>query len=394
MTTPDPSAGGSRRPGWHALSVSQRQADVARWLDRPVADLRQTLEGGLSQSLAARFSENVIGRLALPLSVAPNFVIDGVDRLVPMATEEPSVVAAASHGALVARRAGGFATEVDPPLVAGQILLRVDDPLRCAARVEQAAPALLAVAREHGASMVARGGGPRSLHVRTLSSSPGAAGLIVVDLLVDVRDAMGANAVNALAEALAPVVAARAGGAAVAAILSNLCDERRVRVRLELPEGALGRSPEHDAQACAAVETLSRWAQLDPYRAATHNKGIFNGIDAVLLATGNDWRAVEAGAHAFAARHGSYGPLCRWHVPPSGGLVGELELPLAVGVVGGATTAHPTARLALEILGATGAAPLAAAAACAGMACNLSALRALGGEGIQCGHMRLHRRRG
>ncbi|HEV7555315.1 MAG TPA: hydroxymethylglutaryl-CoA reductase, degradative, partial [Kofleriaceae bacterium] len=320
-----------------------------------------------------------------PFAVAVNFRIDDRDVIVPMAIEEPSVVAAASNAARLAHPRG-FTTQVSAPLMIGQIQITdIDRVDAAAAAVRAATPQLLADARRLVPRLAERGGGPVGIEVRTLASSGLDGGVIVVHLQVDCRDAMGANLVNSLCEALADRIATLAHGRAGLRILSNLTDGRTVTARCMIPDAAM------QADVRKAVAAASRFAEQDPYRAATHNKGIMNGVDAVLVATGQDWRAVEAGAHAFAALSGRYRPLAVWR-EVDGALVGELVMPLAVGTVGGALRCHPGARLALTIAGVDHADRLASIAACAGLATNLAALRALATEGIQRGHMSLHAR--
>ncbi|MBE7447833.1 MAG: hydroxymethylglutaryl-CoA reductase, degradative [Kofleriaceae bacterium] len=388
----------SRLPGLYTLTVAERRQRVAEAAGIDLGELA-ALDGGLSEDDAAGMIENVLGRYALPFAVATNFTVDGADALVPMVVEEPSVVAAASNAARMVRAAGGFTTRVSPPVVTGQIqLTHVDDVDGATAALTEAAPALLARARELSPRLCARGGGPQAGRARVLARPPGPdGGVVVVHLDVDCRDAMGANLVNTLCERLAEPVAhaaAPAGGPRPRVglrILSNLSDQRTVRVTCVAADDALADARCPGPAVRAAIAAASRFAELDPYRAATHNKGVMNGVDAVLVATGQDWRAVEAGAHAFAARTGAYRPLAVWREVP-GGLAGELELPLAVGTVGGALHVHRGARLALRLAGADDAPRLAALAAAAGLACNLAALRALATDGIQHGHMALHAR--
>ncbi len=382
----------SRLPGLYTLTVAERRRQVAAAAGLEVADLAD-LDGGLGDDDAAGMIENVLGRHALPFAVATNFTIDGVDALVPMVIEEPSVVAAASNAARMVRDAGGFTTEVAPAIVTGQIqLTQIADVDVAAAALADAAPMLLARARALSPRLCARGGGPLAVTARVLARPPGPdGGVIVVHLDVDCRDAMGANLVNTLCERLAEAVAHVASGRVGLRILSNLSDRRTVRVTCRAPDAALGDSRCPGPAVRAAIAAASRFAELDPYRAVTHNKGVMNGVDAVLVATGQDWRAVEAGAHAFAARSGAYRPLAVWR-EDGDGLVGELVLPLAVGIVGGALHAHRGARLALRLAGVATASRLAAIAAAAGLACNLAALRALATDGIQRGHMALHAR--
>jgi hydroxymethylglutaryl-CoA reductase len=345
--------------------------------------------GGLSLEAADGMIENVIGTYALPFAVAVNFCLDGEDVLVPMAVEEPSIVAAASNAARMARPAG-FTTEISAPIMIGQIqVTHIADVDAAMIDLAAAAPELLADARRLVPRLAERGGGPVALEPRLLARSGPDGGMLVVHLHVDCRDAMGANLVNTLCEALAERVATTARGRAGLRILTNLTDGRTVTVRCFIADDCL--DSEAGADVREAIAAASRFAELDPYRAATHNKGIMNGVDAVLVATGQDWRAVEAGAHAFAARSGRYAPLAVWSAVV-GGLAGELTMPMAVGTVGGALHNHPAARLALELAGVDHADRLAALAGAAGLATNLAALRALATEGIQRGHMALHAR--
>jgi hydroxymethylglutaryl-CoA reductase len=380
----------SRLPGFYRLPVAERRRRLLAATGLAAEQLTALEAGALSLEAADGMIENVVGTYALPFAVAVNFRVDGVDALIPMVVEEPSVVAASSNAAKMTLPAG-FTTAASAPIMIGQIQITdVDDVDAGAAAIRAASAALLDEARRQLPRLHLRGGGPVALTVRILARPPGPdGGMLVVHLHVDCRDAMGANLINTLCEALADQVAALAGGRPCLRILSNLTDERTVTVRCSLDDAALG-----GAEVRAAIAAASRFAELDPYRAATHNKGIMNGVDAVLVATGQDWRAVEAGAHAFAARGGSYGPLAVWRERASGpgGLDGELVMPLAVGTVGGALHVHPGARLALAIAGVDSAERLAALAGAAGLATNLAALRALATEGIQRGHMSLHAR--
>lgn len=391
---PEPAVPGrsSRLPGFYRLSLDQRRAALTDqgWLTpegaRMLADA-----AGFTETVADTLSENVVGVHGLPLAVGLNFVVNGLPRVAPMSVEEPSVVAAASHAARVVRDAGGFLAETDPPLMIAQIqLLEVPDFEAARARLEEARPTLIEQANANIAPMVRRGGGVRDLELRLLEQGPDGA-MAAVHLIVDTRDAMGANALNSLAEAMAAPLRALCGGRVGLRILSNLADRRRVRVSAKLPVSGIGHRGFSGEQVRDGIVAASRFAELDPYRACTHNKGIMNGVDAVVLATGNDWRAVEAGAHAWAARNGRYAPLAVW-TNEGGDLVGRLEMPLALGIVGGAARAHPGVRLALELAGVESAADLAKLAAAVGLASNFAALRALACEGIQSGHMALHAR--
>jgi len=396
---------GSRIPGFYKLSLAARRQAVSERAGVDLGDLVHALEqGGLDTATADKVVENVLGIYGLPFGIALNVRVNGVDRLVPMVVEEPSVIAAASNAARMVRHSGGFRAEVVESLMIGQVQITdIEQPSEAVARLEAAAPRLLELATKAVPNLVARGGGPRAIDVRDLGQR-----CIVLHVLVDCRDAMGANLVNTIAEALGPLTAEIAGGKLGLRILSNLCDRRRVHVTCRVHARELVSAPRSarsdewpapsergaDIDGIEVVDALvlaSRFAELDPYRATTHNKGIMNGIDAVVLATGNDFRAVEAGAHAYAARSGRYAPLAVWRRDGED-LVGELELPLALGIVGGTLRVHPTARLALKILALESAAELSMIAASVGLASNLSALRALATEGIQRGHMSLHAR--
>ncbi len=356
------------------------------------AQLSALAHGGIQADAADHMVENAIGVHSLPLGLGLNFVVNGRDVLVPMAVEEPSVVAGASFMAKLARAAGGFTASTDAPHMIGQMqLLDVKDLDAAAAALAAATPDLLAEAAQIDPVLLKLGGGPRELLVRRIDDSP-IGSFLVLHLVYDVRDAMGANAINTACERLAPRIEALTGGRVHLRILSNLADRRLARAActIKLSELAFGDfSAEHVRD--GIVEAWA-FAAADPYRAATHNKGVMNGIDAVVIATGNDWRAVEAGAHAYAARSGRYTSLTTWGVSPEGDLIGSLELPMAVGIVGGATKVHPTAQAALKLMGVTTAAQLAEIITAVGLAQNLAALRALATEGIQRGHMSLHAR--
>jgi hydroxymethylglutaryl-CoA reductase len=378
------SQGSSRIPGFYKLEVARRRRQIAELRGLTEDELALLDDGGLDVNTADGMVENVIGTYALPLGVALNFRVDDVDYLVPMATEEPSVIAAASNAAKMVRAGGGFRTEVSDPIMIGQIqLLDIADTAAARAALEGERDHILALAAEQVPRLVARGGGPTGVEVRVLAED-----MLVVHLLVDCRDAMGANLVNSMAEGIADELARIAGGRVGLRILSNLSDTRTAKVTATVPDSALG---DDGARVRRGVVEASRFASLDPYRAATHNKGIMNGVDAVLVATGNDWRSAEAGAHAYACRDGQYRPLAVW-TDDDGVLTGTMTLPLAVGTVGGALHLHRGARLALALLATDGAARLASVVASAGLASNLAALRALATDGIQRGHMSLHAR--
>jgi hydroxymethylglutaryl-CoA reductase len=369
--------------GFHKRSRADRLDLVARHARLTPAE-RKALgsAAGLGHGLAGSFIENAAGVFPLPLGLAVGFVVDGHQVVVPMAVEESSVVAAASHGAKMAAAGGGFTTEAGAPVTIGQVEVRdVDDPEAAARIVERNAGEWTRLANKSIPSMVKRGGGVVAIVARPLPDHR----RLVVHLHVDTRDAMGANTVNSLCESLGPPIAKAAGGRLGLRILSNLATERIVRARCNVPAALVG----GPAVVKAMVEA-NEFALADPYRAATHNKGILNGIDPVAIATGNDWRAVEAGAHAYAALGGRYKALTQYSRTKAGDLVVELALPISVGTVGGVTRLHPVAAVCLKVLGSPDATGLARIMAAVGLAQNLSAVRALSAEGIQAGHMALH----
>lgn len=383
----------SRLPGFHTLSVAERARLVAEFsgLADEEAALLASAEG-LPLAQADAMIENVIGVYGLPVGIATNMQVNGRDVLVPMAVEEPSVVAGLSFAARLVRQGGGFAASADEPRMIGQLqVLDLADPAAARLRLLAARGELLAVADAQDPVIVRLGGGARDLEVRLLPDSP-AGPMLAVHLIYDTRDAMGANAINTALEALAPYVERLSGGRVGLRILSNLADRRLARAWCTVPREELALEGLTPDQGVARLLEAHAFAVADPYRAATHNKGIMNGIDAVALATGNDWRALEAGAHAYAARTGRYLPLSTWERDAEGDLVGSIELPVVAGTVGGATRVHPLARLGLKILGVQGSQQLAEVLAAVGLGQNLAALRALAMEGIQRGHMKLHAR--
>lgn len=386
--------------GFYRLSVDERRRLAGEHFDIDVKQWDALFgHGGIDLATADKLVENVLGTYALPFGVAPNFVVNGKERWVPMVVEEPSVVAAASNAAKRVKRSGGFRSQLLDELMTVQIEVHdVADEARAAQRVAACSAELLELACKFVPGLVARGGGPRAIETRCLGQ-----GFMVTHLHVDCLDAMGANLVNAIAEGIGPRVAELAAGTLGLRILTNLSDRRRVLVECNVNATSLvqhksGEPPlegselvEKATQIAEAIEQASRFAELDPYRAATHNKGIMNGIDSVVIATGNDYRAVEAGAHAFAARTGKYSPLATWQ-RRGATLYGRMEVPLALGIVGGTLRLHAVARLALKLLRVESAGELAAVVAAAGLASNFSALRALATDGIQQGHMSLHAR--
>lgn len=346
----------------------------------------------LPLKIAEHMIENVIGVFPLPLGLVPGVCVNGKLYDVPMVIEEPSVVAAQAHAAKIARAAGGYRAESTEPIMIAQIqLVEVPDPLKAKQRIEDEQERIFARANEAMPGVVRRGGGMRGLRVRLLEDAQFHNTMVIVHYLIDTRDAMGANAINTVAEKTAPLLEELSGGEAVLRILSNYATERLARARVEIPAALLA-TPEFTGEEVAKrIEYASRMAELDPYRAATHNKGFMNGVDALLLATGNDFRAVEAGAHAYAARNGSYSALSTWRFR-EGVLVGEAELPMAVGIVGGQTRSHPWVPVLLRVLGVSSARELAELIVSVGLGQNFAALRALVTEGIQKGHMAMHAR--
>jgi len=352
-------------------------------------DDRRRLGGadGLDIETANRMIENAVCVFGLPLGVAANHLINGRDYLVPMVTEEPSVVAAASNAARLVREGGGFTADADPPLMIGQIqVIDVPNLTMAVSRLCEETPRLLEIARRMQPRMVARGGGAREIEVE-----PTADGSLGVHVIADVGDAMGANAINTLVEGLAPHVTAITGGVVNLRILSNLTDRRLARAKAAIPFEHLAVEGMTGETVARRIESASTFAAASPHRAATHNKGVMNGIDSVAIATGNDFRAIEAGAHAYAARNGRYGPLAVWKIEGDR-LVGTLELPLAVGTVGDRIRLNPLAELSLRVLAIESARELAGVIAAVGLGQNFAALRALATEGIQRGHMELHGR--
>jgi hydroxymethylglutaryl-CoA reductase len=375
----------SRLEGFYKLSVNERQHDIKQRCNLTDSEIAALTSGGLSPDLADRLIENVVGVHGLPLGIAANFQINGRDYLIPMAIEEPSVVAAASHAAKLVRNAGGFTASADAPLMIGQVqIVGIHDVDAARQKIVAARDEIIELANKNS-TLVPFGGGVRDFEIRTFPQTR-VGPMIVLHLIVDVRDAMGANSVNTACETIAPFLERLTGGRVVLRILSNLADKRLARASCKVKKEDIG------ADVVRNIVEAQTMAEIDPYRAATHNKGIMNGIDAVVVATGNDWRAIEAGAHAYAARNGQYRALTTWDRDANGDLVGALELPIVSGILGGTVNAHPLAKIALKILGVKTAPEFASVLACVGLAQNLGALRALAAEGINRGHMALHAR--
>ncbi len=377
----------SQISGFYKLNPKERMQivkDFAGLTDEEAHILQST--GSLKLELADRMIENVIGAMPVPLGIATNFLINGRDHLIPMAIEEPSVVAGASYAAKMARVKGGFFTSSTEPIMIGQIqVIGIDKPYEAKKALLAAKEDIIKKANEQDPMLVSVGGGTKDLNAKVIQTSTGP--MVITELHVDCRDAMGANAVNTMAEAVAPMIERITHGKVYLRIISNLATERLARARTVIAKEAVGGEEVVDG----IVEAYA-FAEADPYRAATHNKGILNGIIGVVIATCNDHRAVEAGAHAYAARSGHYGSLTVWEKNKDGDLEGSIELPMAVGIIGGATKVHPIAKIALKILGVKTARELGEILAAVGLAQNLAALRALAHEGIQRGHMSLHAR--
>jgi len=377
----------SQISGFYKLTPKERiklVKDFADLTDQEIDVLWST--GALEIELADRMIENVIGTFPLPLGIAMNFLINGKDYMVPMAIEEPSVVAAATYAAKMAREKGGFFTSSTDPVMIGQIqAIDILDPFAAKMKILTAKNEVLKKANEMDPLLVSVGGGAKDLDVKVIDTKSGP--MVITELHVDCRDAMGANAVNTMAEAVAPMIERLTGGRVYLRIISNLAVKRLARAYTVIPKETVGGEEIVDV----IVEAYN-FASADPYRAATHNKGILNGVIGVVIATGNDHRAIEAGAHAYAVKNGQYGPLSHWEKDSDGNLVGSIELPMAVGLIGGATKVHPTAKVAIKILGVKSANELGEIMTAVGLAQNLGALRALAHEGIQKGHMSLHAR--
>ena len=385
----------SRLSGFHKLPMDERLATVGRMFRLSEAELEQLRgSGSLDPLLANQMIENAVGTFSLPLGLGLNLKVNGRDHLVPMAVEEPSVVAAVSFAAKIVREAGGFTAEADESLMIGQVqVTRYGDPSEATEKILEAKEQLLALANSFHPAMVRRGGGAKDVEVRVLPAPEGPRGepLLIVHLLIDTQEAMGANLINTMAEGVAPLIEQLTGGKVYLRILSNLADRRLARAMCRIPVAALADFEMPGEDIAEGIAQASRFAQADPYRAATHNKGVMNGVDAVAIATGQDWRAIEAGAHAFACRDGQYRPLSTWFLE-EGHLVGRIELPLALGTVGGPIKVHPGVQVALKLMRTSGVREMAMVFAAVGLAQNFAALRALGSVGIQKGHMAMHAR--
>lgn len=385
----------SRLSGFHKLAVAERLGTVSR-MYRLSAEETHAIAGTstLTSELANTMIENAVGVFGLPMGLGLNLTVNGRDYVVPMVVEEPSVIAAVSFAAKIAREGGGFVAEADDPIMIGQVQVTgYGDPTEASKKLVAHKEQLLALANSFHPSMQVRGGGAKDVEVRVLPAPEGPRGepLLIVHLLVDTQEAMGANLINTMAEGVAPLVEQITGGKVYLRILSNLADRRLARASCRIPVAALADFDMSGEAIAEGIVQASRFAVADPYRATTHNKGIMNGVDSVAIATGQDWRAIEAGAHAFAARDGQYRPLSTWTLE-EGHLVGRLELPLAIGTVGGPIKIHPQVQAALKLLRTSSARELAMVMASVGLAQNFAAVRALGSVGIQKGHMAMHAR--
>lgn len=373
--------------GFYKLSPEERLRFVAEFahLEKAEIEILGT-SSALRMDAANRMIENVVGIMPVPLGIAMNFLVNGKDRLIPMAIEEPSVVAGVSNAAKMARSRGGFWTSSTRPLMIGQIqVVGCADLNQARASILASKEEILRKANEQDPVLVSKGGGAVDLEAKVIRTFVGP--MVIAQLLVDCLDAMGANAVNTMAEAVAPLIERLASGRVHLRIISNLADRRLARARVTVAGEAVG-----GVEVVDGIISAYAFAASDPYRCATHNKGVMNGVTAVVLATGNDTRAIEAGAHAYACRSGHYSPLTRWEKDANGDLFGEIEMPVAVGLIGGATAVHPVAKIVVKILGVKSARELGEVIAAVGLCQNLAALRALAAEGIQRGHMKLHAR--
>jgi hydroxymethylglutaryl-CoA reductase len=377
----------SEIPNFYKLSVAERMKLVKEFADLDSKEAKSIGSfSGLEPDTANRMIENVIGAIPVPLGVATNFLVNGKDYIVPMAIEEPSVVAAASNAAKMARKHGGFHTSNTGPVMIGQIqTVRIKDPFRARMDILAHRDELLKKANDQDPKLVSVGGGAKDLEVKVIETKKGQ--MVISELIVDCRDAMGANAVNTMAEAIAPDIERISKGRVFLRIISNLATKRLVRSAATFDTELLGGS-----DIAEGIVEAYAFADSDPYRCATHNKGIMNGVIASALAVGQDTRALEAGAHSYAARSGRYRSLTTYELDNDGNLVGTIEMPMAVGLIGGASAVHPVAKACVKILGVKSAIELAEVMASVGLAQNFAALRALSSEGIQRGHMKLHAR--
>lgn len=382
----------SRFPGFYKHDLSIRLDLLEQWYPLTTKEKWMLKRETLTPELADIMVENAIGVFGLPLGVAVNLKLNNRDYIVPMAVEESSVIAALSNSARLIRDHGQIIAKASEPIMFSQVqLVDVKNPEKAKKRILSRKLDLLRVANEQDPMLVQLGGGAKDIEIRIIDSLSGP--MVIVHIIVDCRDAMGANVVNTMAETLAPILAELAEGDAICKIVSNLSDRRMVHVRMEVAVDALARAGYSGEQAANRIVKAYHFAEADPYRATTHNKGIMNGIDPILIATGNDWRACEAGAHAYAARSGQYKPLSKFYRDNSGKLlIGEMDIPLALGIVGGVTSIHPGVKILLKLMKVKTSKQLAELAAAAGLLQNFTAVWTLATEGIQKGHMTLHAR--
>jgi hydroxymethylglutaryl-CoA reductase len=373
------------------LSPSERISHISKITHLSNYELSNLSEPNcLPLNTANVMIENVIGKIEIPLGIATNFRVNLKDYLIPMAIEEPSVVAAASNMAKVIRSSGGFTASSDEPIMRAQIqILNVAESAKVKLSQKKIQTQIIKLANSKDKTLIKLGGGCKAVEVHSFNDTK-VGPMIVLHLLVDVRDAMGANTINTMAETVSPLIEKITGGSVRLRILSNLADKRLATASVKIPFSKLGYHHFAGEEVANGIVEACALAEVDPYRAATHNKGIMNGIDSVVLATGNDWRAIEAGAHAWAARGGRYSSLTNWEIDGFGCLLGSIEIPIAVGLVGGATATHPTSKSCINLLGVRSSCEFGQVLAAVGLAQNLGALRALVTEGIQRGHMALH----
>jgi hydroxymethylglutaryl-CoA reductase len=384
----------SRIPGFYQLSIAERIAKLAEVYELSIEEVQAlSSHGALSLEQADKMIENAVGIFSLPIGIGANFLINGKEYLVPMAIEEPSVVAAASFGAKVIREAGGFVATSTDPVMIGQIqVVGCPDFAAAQAAIVAHHDELITLGNQLIPRMVERGGGMRAIETKLIGQDTPYGTMLILHVLIDTRDAMGANLINTTVEGMAPTIEKVTGGKVYLRILSNLADHRLAKARAVIPPHCLTTKTLTGEEVIEGIVQAQNFAILDPHRAVTHNKGVMNGVDAVVIASGNDWRSVEAAAHAYAARSGQYRAMTEWYRDEAGNLVGELELPMAVGTVGAAISLHPMAKIALKFSRVKSARELAEVIVCVGLAQNLSAIRALATDGIQKGHMALHAR--
>lgn len=384
----------SRIPNFYNLSIEERIKKISEIFSLTDDEIRLLKYNSLELDIADKMIENAVGTFSLPIGLGLNFLINGKDYIIPMVVEEPSVIAAASSSAKIIRKAGGFKATSTESIMIGQIQLVNCDFENAKKLILEQKDRIIKIANNSEPKMLQRGGGAKDLEVKIIGNENDYpyCRMLIIHLLIDTCDAMGANLINTMCEAVAPYVEEITGGKVYLRILSNYTDKRLARAEVKIPHYLFDTDKYSGKEVIEGIIQAQNFAYLDVYRATTHNKGILNGIDPVIIATGNDWRAIESGIHAYACRDGQYRALTKWYKDNEGNLIGELELPMAVGIVGGATKIHPLAQLSLKILGVKSARELAEVIVCVGLAQNLSAIKSLATEGIQRGHMSLHAR--